>query len=506
MFSKTPSSHNDQTYEDQLSMMKNLKYLIIASFIFLSCEKQTEYEGPVVLTGDVVQITPLGAELHGRVTHQSDEPGVKYGFIISKKPSPEPGQGEIIGCDVDQNGYFSFYMGSGHRNDAKYYVRACAWTAGGLVYGNRLLFESQGSNPPEIDSFNPHSGPIGTQVAIKGKNFGYMKDEMNVFFGDVKVMVDSLSDQQIKVTIPKISLGSDVIISVEAAGKKAVSAEKFSMWFPWKKIQDINNLWIGAYFQIGQLGYMLNKGSLSILDLQTMQWNEPRNYPFNETIALFAGVIDQTAYILFPDGFRSYDPMENQWKDLAFPPVPSIREIHLWSQYGVRYNYFFTVLNNKIILGTLKDNMVMYEYAPETNSWSVLSDTNPGILLAPAGSFALSLNGSLYLGINKDPVSQFWKFDSGNNDWSLIGEVPINSRNVWGLAIANDKFYISFGRNNEWPSESTGEIWEFDPIRNNWLNYHSCSEQARATASFSYNGKLYFITSWTMWEFDPSKN
>ena len=76
---------------------------------------------------------------------------------------------------------------------------------------------------PEINSFTPDSGVVGTEVTILGVNF---KDVTSVKFNGIpskNFIVDS--EQQIRATVPETA--TDGFISVIAAGGEGVSDNEF---------------------------------------------------------------------------------------------------------------------------------------------------------------------------------------------------------------------------------------------------------------------------------------
>lgn len=54
-----------------------------------------------------------------------------------------------------------------------------------------------------ITSINPTSGPVGTQVTIVGDNFGSAASDIQVDFNGTQAQVNSVSNQQIVVTVPE---------------------------------------------------------------------------------------------------------------------------------------------------------------------------------------------------------------------------------------------------------------------------------------------------------------
>lgn len=488
-----------------------MKYKIIiiilfSPFLFSSCEKETNFEVPMVLTGEVTNISQNGAILNARVTNLSNENIVEYGFVIDTSTLPSTTEGKIIIKDAEINRDFSFDLQSGLKDGKSYNIRSFIRTTSTTVYGNSVSFISLGSKQPVINDFNPKMGPIGTKIIIEGENFGYLKNEIKINLGNITVLIDSITDKMILVRIPNISLNEDVKINIEIAGMKTASEELFSLWFPWKKIADNNNFWCEASFQIGNLGYMLNQGEVFIFNLESLKWEISKSYAHNNSIAVWATTLNDKAYILFNDSFWEYYPPVNQWKELAFPPDLSISGFNLDILYYERYNYFLTNLNNEVVLGSFKEDRMFWEYDIFANKWSKKYHENGNMGSYPNGSFSELIDNKLLIGLKLNSFSQFWQMKTAYNECNYIGNLPIDSYSFWGKSVIDNKLYLCFGKNHVWPMESSNEIWEFNPAINEWKQFQNCPEKCISMASFTFNNKALFITPWTIWEFNPIKN
>ncbi|MFR6634902.1 MAG: IPT/TIG domain-containing protein [Alistipes onderdonkii] len=71
----------------------------------------------------------------------------------------------------------------------------------------------QPDKPIELESFYPKTGPIATQVIIKGKNFGTDAKALNVYFNEKRAAVISSTGDRMLVLAPKLP-GEECVISV----------------------------------------------------------------------------------------------------------------------------------------------------------------------------------------------------------------------------------------------------------------------------------------------------
>lgn len=79
--------------------------------------------------------------------------------------------------------------------------------------------------PPVINSFNPQSGPVGTNVTISGSNFSNTPANNTVRFGSVQATVNTATDTQISVTVPAGAITQPISVTVN--GLTAYSSGPF---------------------------------------------------------------------------------------------------------------------------------------------------------------------------------------------------------------------------------------------------------------------------------------
>ncbi len=82
------------------------------------------------------------------------------------------------------------------------------------------------TNPPFIASFEPRMGPVGTVVLIRGTNFGSRPGLIRAELNDVPLPVQSVSDQQLQVVIPRGARSGRISVTVGMRGG-AVTPEEF---------------------------------------------------------------------------------------------------------------------------------------------------------------------------------------------------------------------------------------------------------------------------------------
>ncbi|MCD4696081.1 MAG: IPT/TIG domain-containing protein [Bacteroidales bacterium] len=83
------------------------------------------------------------------------------------------------------------------------------------------------TNPPEIEDFNPKTGPIGTPVTIEGKNFSSDLAGNTVEFNGVFATITDASDSELTVTVPQGATTGPIKVIIEETGEEVESDDNF---------------------------------------------------------------------------------------------------------------------------------------------------------------------------------------------------------------------------------------------------------------------------------------
>ncbi len=92
------------------------------------------------------------------------------------------------------------------------------------LVGTMLQSNTQFRVTPQITSFNPASGPVGTQVVITGIS---LTQTTRVTFGGVSATFAVTSDSQVTGTVPIDAVTGKIVITT--AGGTATSATRFTV-------------------------------------------------------------------------------------------------------------------------------------------------------------------------------------------------------------------------------------------------------------------------------------
>jgi hypothetical protein len=480
--------------------------IIFAALLFLSnCEKDAEVQPkdyPYVITY-LPSVNIEGAEFSADITNIGNYPILKYGFVWSAESNPTIQDNSILFNKNVNKGIYSCNVNSGLANGQTYSVRAYILTDKYEVYGNEKSFSSQGSLPPVINDFEPKFGPIGTKVVIEGKNFALSKTGNTVKFGDVEVIVDSVSENKLVVTIPQITKPEKVQITIETAGMSASSQDSFDLWFPWKKLGTFNvNIYNAASFSHGAKGYVIQSNSNSLLEYspQTNTFTSHSSLPESSSSSPLAACSVTKAIVLLNNNVYEIDLNSFNWSLITNYTETRTDEVYLF------------YINNEIFIGSLIDE-TLFKYNANNNNW--VSITASDLHDTYSYSYTTYNNyGYVYFSYFGAGTSVSI-FDPSDNSWQYLTSFPFASD--YGSCQFNieNNLYAGFGKTSDWgEGYANNQIWEYNLENNKWTRYNDCPQRMHVRLSLTISGKGYAFSShgqWQydlndVWEFDPTKN
>ncbi len=472
---------------------------------FSNCEKDAEVQSkeyPYVITNSPT-VNSNGAEFSADLTNIGNQEIVQYGFVWSTESNPTIQDYNKLFDDKANKGIYTCNVNSGLAEGQTYYVRAYILTDQYEVYGNVRSFSSHGSLPPVIEDFEPKFGPIGTEVIIEGKNFALLKNENKVKFGDVEVIVDSVSENSLIVTIPHITTPEMVQVTVETAGMTVTSQDSFDLWFPWKKLGTFSiNIYNAASFSNGDKGYVIQRNSsyLQEYNPQTNTFSSHGSLPESSSSYPLAAYSDTKVVVLLNSNVYELDLNSFNW---------SLITNYTKSRTAEDYLYY---INNEIYIGSLIDE-TLFKYNENNNTW--ISVTASNVHETYSYSYVTYNNfGYIYYSYFPGNTSVS-RFNPSDNSWDYITSFPCTSQ--YGSCQFNIKnnLYAGLGKTSDWgEGYANNQIWEYNLENNKWTRYSDCPQRMHVGLSLTIDGKGYAFSShgqWQydlndVWEFDPTKN
>jgi len=174
---------------------------------------------PVITTTTPYNITSTSVWSGGTVTSAGASAVISRAVIISKNPIVDT-VSRVGGAKYNDYNLsvasFAFPLdGVPLDTNTLYHVRAFAVNSSGIGWGSDLTFTTLAPQPPVITSITPTSGGYGTSVLIRGRNFLGMSSVELVTAVRALVLVNSITDTTITVTV---NLSSSQYVNAPSGG------------------------------------------------------------------------------------------------------------------------------------------------------------------------------------------------------------------------------------------------------------------------------------------------
>lgn len=495
-------------------------FLWILTLGFLGHCTSWEYPQPYpfISTGKITNVTVEGVELIGYVESLGTEAVSRYGFVWGTTTQPTVSSYVLSATTPFAKGSYRLTLTGGTWKGVQYYVRSFVQTDSHVVYGNEEVFVSEGAPTPIIESFTPDKGFDQTEITIKGKNFGSYSLTTSVILSRPQsfpppksplfCQVISVTSTELKVITPNSSLIGDFTITVVTGGRSATSSTNFSILGP--RIRSLSTMdgrvgdmitLGGEYFDqasslqlyFGDPTAGSNYGIVKVLSANQLVAWVPNITPSGVMLHLVSTVGKQNKEFVYPDGFY----ILNSWlKTSNSTPLAS-------------YQGYATAAANNLIY--VIGGRTLYEYNTSSNVWTKKADF-PGDYRFFGEAF--TYGGKVFYGFgegyyepyngsNGQYYSDLWQYDPVSNNWTLYASSPLSPRSRMLSFVIGDKAYLGFGTGQ---NVTMLDFWVLDLPTGQWSAQSTpFSSYGSQATSFTTNGKGYVIglTS-TSWEFDPS--
>ncbi len=534
-----------------------MKYLSVFSFIILliiACDRQNEYDYPVIITGEVTDIDNTGAVFHAKITEYGATEILKCGFVWSVKETPDTSSSKIVLTGVPKTGPLSVKVSFDLKSDTTYFVRAFVYNNKYITYGKTVTFKSKGGLRPIITDFNPKEGSNNTQITIIGSNFSNSLTGNKVRFGHASATIIEATSEKLIVVLPdNLTISGNVFIYIETLGSIArsdsefrlagcnilnfsperlaggdmimIKAEDFNMALTSNllKIEDqtaelfkISHDTIFAYIPYnvisGKNEISLSVGGKTCFANDSLLIRAPWK-AVSSNLSFGNG-----AYSSFTIGNYAYLVIDNQlWKFRSGEFIWS-RCADLPGEFR-SYTTGFAVGGKGYVCFGAEQGLYryVYEYDPAEDIWSRKNDF-PGQGRIHAIAFVAS--GRAYVGtgegLGPTMLRDFWEYDPAADTWNSRKEYPSTwSNEVAGFSSGN-KIYAGLGT-NEHVYPSSNEFWEYDTSTDNWKKLADFPGIARLSPAtfvienFGYAGTGWINTNWgtilnDFWRYEIKNN
>lgn len=265
----------------------------------------------------------------------------------------------------------------------------------------------------------------------------------------------------------------------------------------WSKITDFSYppIELMASFRIGSKGYLVGGWDGSKALNQTLEFDPVSNHWKALSPIPNNGVYQATSVVCMGKAFLiggssnegllgnhvwEYQPQKDKWvQKKDFPGNSRYAAASFCSKNSIYFGTGFVLKEQQKIL--LNDWWVFH---PEKNSWQQLKNLP---LEGIASAIALNINEQGYLGIGAEPTnsSTWMAYDDFNDQWIPKKSFPGKINKYQSALIIQKKGYVQLGNSNQ--------IWEYDPLTNNWLPLKTAPFIKSGAGAFSIGYKGYFM-------------
>lgn len=221
-----------------------LVVIVVTLLLFLGCKKDKEREAELPLVGvetsSLAFVTPISAELTGKLINEGDQKIIDHGFIYSYGTDVNVTK---VSLGADQvKGFFTatlsdlkFSVVNGFQN--RLVIKAYVTDKNGTRYGEVHSGVYKGRF---VVSMSPLEGKVGDIVTITGRYRGLKPEEIKVAFSGAGAKIKTLTDDILTVEVPKgipAVHGQGINVQVQIG---VISDSPIEQFIIWANIQDFN--------------------------------------------------------------------------------------------------------------------------------------------------------------------------------------------------------------------------------------------------------------------------
>ena len=235
-------------------------------------------------------------------------------------------------------------------------------------------------------------------------------------------------------------------------------------------------------------------------DALTESWEQIDNFPGGPRGYAYGVSNNTTAYVGFgkfnsdyPTDWWAYDIPNNQWIQLANFPSAG------------RSHPALILVDDKVYVGLGSNTANLgdwWEYDIPSDSWSQKANFDFGVRHHP---FYFGIDGIPYVGFGHgnsingttNIYNDFYKYDASSDSWIILNEFPSEGRVAGTQFSYNGKGYVLSGDGDNHGPLDSGELWEYTPQTDSWVQLESHPGNARwAPGCFVINCDLYFTSGY----------
>jgi hypothetical protein len=491
---------------------------IITLLLIISCTKEKEFEYPLIITGEVTDISVTGAVFHAKITDMSKENIVEYGFVWDLASNPDLENSEkYIMNKPPETGVISQRISTTLKEGGTYYVRAFIRNNNYITYGREVSFKSLGSDAPIIKNIFYKTGIHKDTILLSGENFSY-RDNIVKFDGIEAEVIKATQDTLITVILNTI-YHSTKKISVSVSGNIATLDTIFHD-YPENTFEVINRSEtfgnaininsnemdflegsIQVFFGeiLAEISYV-NKNQIKAVVPQNLNIRTPRltiisnrnriylNDKFSLSslvlndfypkIAVTGNTITLTGSNFSPIAENNIVKIGGLKAEITYVSVDKL-EVKLPLQYQSNYPDREVKINVEVI-----------EENQDYNGTLLINDQWFRHRAAPVDfteTFFTIVNDYVYMGING--TNKFWVYNPATEEYKRLSDFPGPVRDAGNGFAINDVIYFGTGNDGD---NNLKDFWEYTISTDTWVKKNDFPGESRlGSITFSIDGNGY---------------
>ena len=239
-------------------------------------------------------------------------------------------------------------------------------------------------------------------------------------------------------------------------------------------------------------------------DSQTQNWEQIADFPGGPRGFAYGVSNNTKAYVgfgsnssesgtIYPTDWWAYDILNNEWSQLADFPSAG------------RNHPALVIVNDKVYVGLGSNTSNLgdwWEYDIPSDSWLQKANFDFGDRHHP---FYFGIDGIPYVGFGHgnsingatNVYNDLYKYDAVTDSWITLNEFPSEGRVAGTQFSYNGKGYLLSGDGDDHGPLDSGELWEYTPQTDSWVQLESHPGNARwAPGCFVINCDLYFTSGY----------
>ena len=453
-------------------LLTKFTLLALYGWIMVACNNKEDVTLPGVTTRAISDLAGPSVTFNGTYTTAGEGGAITdHGFVYSTSPNPVAGSATEVSLGaLSDIGAFSNTQNQLALN-ATYYVKAFVKNSTGYFYGEEVSFNT---GLLKFTSINPVFGGLGTEVTIKGENFGSDAASNKVTFGDKVATIIKSTPDSLVVQVPADATPWQTIdVKVEVGGSQFTQAFTITGW---AKKNDFGGgkIALSAGFVINNKGYIVGGRNESIgfqkatweYDPLNDQWTQKQDFPEAIGIANHQGFsVGNTGYVTWGKGYLwQYNPTNNSWVEKEKDPCGSCYRYYAFS-FTIGSNFFIGGGND---LASTGNDQAMWLYDTTNETWTQLKNVPFAANLAPS----FTIGSDVYVAETEQSIitntkKGFWHYNIDTDTWTQKTDFAGSSRSqsVGFSDDRNRKGYIGLGYDG---TTIYKDMWQYDQNTNTW--------------------------------------